>query len=129
MRAWLSPLVLLLCAACSAPPVPAPDAGSDAIKGVRAVVTAQIDAWNRGDLDGYMAGYWKSPDLVFFFERHGDARLGHPRPVSRAPSGRGEGDGHAGLRVAGDPAARDRSCHGAGAVAFEDAPTEKSRVG
>lgn len=30
------------------------------------MLAAQIDAWNRGDLDGYMAGYWKSPDLVFF---------------------------------------------------------------
>ena len=28
--------------------------------------TAQVEAWNRGDLDGFMAGYWKSPDLVFF---------------------------------------------------------------
>jgi ketosteroid isomerase-like protein len=34
--------------------------------GVRAVLAAQIQAWNRGDLNGYMAGYWNSPDLVFF---------------------------------------------------------------
>ena len=33
---------------------------------VRAVWTTQVEAWNRGDLDGFMAGYWKSPDLVFF---------------------------------------------------------------
>jgi len=33
---------------------------------VRAVLAAQVAAWNRGDLEGYMAGYWKSPDLVFF---------------------------------------------------------------
>jgi ketosteroid isomerase-like protein len=32
---------------------------------VRNVLTAQEDAWNRGDLDGYMAGYAHSPDLVF----------------------------------------------------------------
>jgi ketosteroid isomerase-like protein len=32
---------------------------------VRAVLTAQQAAWNRGDLDGYMAGYAKTPDLVF----------------------------------------------------------------
>jgi uncharacterized protein (TIGR02246 family) len=32
---------------------------------VRAVLTTQQDAWNRGDLDGYMAGYAKTPDLVF----------------------------------------------------------------
>jgi ketosteroid isomerase-like protein len=32
---------------------------------VRAVLTSQQDAWNRGDLEGYMAGYAKTPDLVF----------------------------------------------------------------
>lgn len=32
---------------------------------VRAVLDAQVEAWNRGDLEGYMAGYWSSPDLVF----------------------------------------------------------------
>jgi ketosteroid isomerase-like protein len=29
------------------------------------VLTAQQAAWNRGDLDGFMAGYARSPDLVF----------------------------------------------------------------
>jgi ketosteroid isomerase-like protein len=29
------------------------------------VLAAQQDAWNRGDLEGYMAGYANSPDLVF----------------------------------------------------------------
>jgi beta-aspartyl-peptidase (threonine type) len=33
--------------------------------GVRAVLDAQVDAWNRGDLEGFMATYWRSPDLVF----------------------------------------------------------------
>jgi ketosteroid isomerase-like protein len=32
----------------------------------RAILDAQVAAWNRGDLTGYMAGYWNSPDLVFF---------------------------------------------------------------
>jgi ketosteroid isomerase-like protein len=32
---------------------------------VRAVLIAQQDAWNRGDLAGYMAGYVRSPELVF----------------------------------------------------------------
>jgi ketosteroid isomerase-like protein len=34
-------------------------------RAVRGVLTAQQDAWNRGDLEGYMAGYAQSPDLVF----------------------------------------------------------------
>lgn len=33
---------------------------------IRGVLEKQVDAWNRGDLAGYMEGYWKSPDLTFF---------------------------------------------------------------
>ena len=62
VRAWPATLLLVLSTACAATPTPGPDAVAD----VKAVLTAQIDAWNRGDLDGFMAGYWKSPDLVFF---------------------------------------------------------------
>ncbi len=29
------------------------------------VLMLQVDAWNRGDLDGYMLGYLYSPDLTF----------------------------------------------------------------
>jgi beta-aspartyl-peptidase (threonine type) len=29
------------------------------------VLDAQVEAWNRGDLEGFMAGYWRSPALVF----------------------------------------------------------------
>src|SRR6185369_11788611 len=47
-------------------PAPARPAEPDTVAGVKAILDAQMDAWNRGDLDGYMAGYWKSPDLVFF---------------------------------------------------------------
>ena len=61
-RAWLAACLLMLSAACSATDSPP----SDAVKDVRVVWAAQIEAWNRGDLDGFMAGYWKSPDLVFF---------------------------------------------------------------
>jgi len=31
----------------------------------RSVLDAQVEAWNRGDLEGFMAGYWRSPELVF----------------------------------------------------------------
>lgn len=30
------------------------------------VIQQQVAAWNRHDLEGFMAGYWKSPDLTFF---------------------------------------------------------------
>jgi ketosteroid isomerase-like protein len=32
---------------------------------VRGVLAAQQDAWNKGDLEGYMRGYMKSDELVF----------------------------------------------------------------
>jgi uncharacterized protein (TIGR02246 family) len=32
---------------------------------IRAVLDAQRDAWNRGDIEGYMDGYARSPDTVF----------------------------------------------------------------
>jgi beta-aspartyl-peptidase (threonine type) len=33
---------------------------------IRAELNAQLLAWNRGDLKGYMQGYWQSPELTFF---------------------------------------------------------------
>jgi ketosteroid isomerase-like protein len=33
---------------------------------VRAVLDKQVVAWNAHDLKGFMAGYWKSPELTFF---------------------------------------------------------------
>jgi uncharacterized protein (TIGR02246 family) len=36
-----------------------------AIAAIRAVLDAQRDAWNRGDIEGYMDGYARSEDTVF----------------------------------------------------------------
>ncbi|MFY9947373.1 MAG: AtzH-like domain-containing protein [Candidatus Sulfotelmatobacter sp.] len=33
---------------------------------VEHVLRTQQKAWNRHDLDGFMAGYWNSPELTFF---------------------------------------------------------------
>ena len=62
VRAWPATLLVVMSAACAATQTPE----SDAIGDVRTVWTAQVEAWNRGDLEAFMAGYWKSPDLVFF---------------------------------------------------------------
>ena len=62
VRAWPATLLLVMSAACAGTPA----SGPDGVRDVRAVWAAQVEAWNRGDLDGYMAGYWQSPDLVFF---------------------------------------------------------------
>jgi uncharacterized protein (TIGR02246 family) len=32
---------------------------------VRAVLDAQVEAWNRGDIEGFMRGYAQSPDTIF----------------------------------------------------------------
>jgi ketosteroid isomerase-like protein len=32
---------------------------------VRTVLDAQVEAWNRGDIEGYMAGYWRSEKTIF----------------------------------------------------------------
>ncbi len=32
---------------------------------IRAVLSAQVDAWNRGDVDGFMRGYWRDEALRF----------------------------------------------------------------
>lgn len=33
---------------------------------IQRVLKAQVAAWNRGNLDGFMSTYWKSPELTFF---------------------------------------------------------------
>jgi ketosteroid isomerase-like protein len=35
------------------------------IAAIRAVLDAQTEAWNRGDIEGFMAGYWRSDETVF----------------------------------------------------------------
>jgi len=36
------------------------------VEAVQHLLEAQQAAWNRHDLEGFMAGYWNSPDLTFF---------------------------------------------------------------
>jgi beta-aspartyl-peptidase (threonine type) len=56
----LPPALLFFCSVVgTAPEKPTPE------QAVRAVLDAQVRAWNRGDLEGFMSGYWKSPELTF----------------------------------------------------------------
>lgn len=70
----------------SAQPAPAFDAGLQAelVK----VLNSQVAAWNRGDIDGFMQGYWKSDDLTF--SSGGKTTRGwqatHDRYLSRYPN-------------------------------------------
>ncbi len=53
-------LGVVILGAALASPLPNPEAD------VRALLQRQQDAWNRQDLEGFMAGYWKSDELTFF---------------------------------------------------------------
>ena len=42
------------------------DQRADLEQGIKHVLVSQVEAWNHGKLDGFMQGYWHSPDLTFF---------------------------------------------------------------
>jgi ketosteroid isomerase-like protein len=39
---------------------------AEAEEGVKHLLVSQIEAWNHGQIEGFMQGYWRSPDLTFF---------------------------------------------------------------
>jgi beta-aspartyl-peptidase (threonine type) len=41
-------------------------AEDQATKEIRDVLDRQVQAWNRRDLEGFMQGYWRSPELTFY---------------------------------------------------------------
>jgi ketosteroid isomerase-like protein len=46
----------------------APEQTANALTQIRSVLQAQQDAWNRGDIDGFMNGYARSVSTVFISE-------------------------------------------------------------
>jgi ketosteroid isomerase-like protein len=62
-------IVMLLALASAASPVGLAQSNSSydikAADAIKAVITAQAAAWNRGDLEGYMDGYDRSPNTEF----------------------------------------------------------------
>ena len=46
------------------------DSGDSASSAIRKVIEGQQASWNRRDLEGFMAGYWNSPELTFFSGAH-----------------------------------------------------------
>lgn len=55
-----------------------PEGGTDRI---RMVLDSQVAAWNRRDLEDFMAGYWKSDDLTFY--SGGDITTGWDATLAR----------------------------------------------
>ena len=52
--------------AASVKALPAPEKASDANRAaILAVLTAQQSDWNKGNIRGFMQGYWNSPELTF----------------------------------------------------------------
>jgi len=76
-KAFLVLAVVLIVAADAGSQTTSVNAGEDEVKvtlAVTQVLGAQVKAWNRHDLEAFMAGYWNSPGLTFFSganQRHG----------------------------------------------------------
>lgn len=58
MNRMLSLLLLVLAATCVSP-------SQTVEEEIRKVIQDQADAWNRGDIEGYMRGYWNSEETLF----------------------------------------------------------------
>jgi uncharacterized protein (TIGR02246 family) len=54
----------ILCAQTRGLPKPAEEHLADR-EAIHAVLRAQQSAWNRGDVDAFLVGYWRSPELTF----------------------------------------------------------------
>ncbi len=61
-------LLLLLVVSMAAAPALAQKAtkSASAESEISSLLQQQVAAWNKGDLQGFMAGYWHSPKLTFF---------------------------------------------------------------
>lgn len=58
-------LILLGCLACPTLAGCGGQDGGDPEADIRAVMEAQVKAWNTGDIEAFLAGYIRSPDLLF----------------------------------------------------------------
>ncbi|MBI1400640.1 nuclear transport factor 2 family protein [Hyphomonas sp.] len=66
VRSFLAGVALMLMAACAtAPAALTPENQAAEAAAITALLDAQDAAWNAGDIDGFMKGYWRSPHLRF----------------------------------------------------------------
>ena len=61
-------LTIIFCTSVAAIVSAAPTQSQNATAQIRSVLRAQQDAWNRGDIDGFMNGYGRSASTVFVSE-------------------------------------------------------------
>lgn len=64
-RILLAPLLALVMPLFSPGGISARPAKANAESEIRAVLNAQVEAWNRGDIDAFMQGYWNSNQTEF----------------------------------------------------------------
>ncbi len=62
-RRCLTFIVLLI--GCNGLSVCQTSSDTVAVQQIKAILVEQSDAWNHGDIEGYMQGYWKSDSLLF----------------------------------------------------------------
>jgi ketosteroid isomerase-like protein len=82
--------LLLFCGSSISGQAPTNNSMTDNAKAeVEHVLRVQQEAWNHHDLEGFMAGYWNSPELTFFSgakENHGwQATIDRYRAVYASP--------------------------------------------
>jgi beta-aspartyl-peptidase (threonine type) len=64
---WIAAALLILLPGSGSPsPDPAAVGTNRVERQIKLVLDAQVAAWNAGDLEGFMKGYWRSPELSFF---------------------------------------------------------------
>ena len=61
-------LMIIFCTSVAAIVSAVPTQSQNATAQIRSVLRAQQDAWNRGDIDGFMNGYARSASTVFVSE-------------------------------------------------------------
>ena len=61
-------IVITCCTLMAIAAFAAPEQTANALSQIRSVLQAQQDAWNRGDIDGFMNGYARSASTVFISE-------------------------------------------------------------
>lgn len=65
MRLCFRLLFTLACALTFAVRAPAQIQDSKATAAIQSVLDQQVESWNHGDVDGFMNGYWHSPELIY----------------------------------------------------------------
>ena len=65
MRLICSAISCLAAAVLGWTSLSAESAKAESASEIRAVLSAQQDAWNRGDIEAFMNGYWRSDQTVF----------------------------------------------------------------